>query len=261
MARRKLAGLRAILTGASSGVGWQLALQLAQKRVRLIAVARRAERLQQLEQAVHEVGGAITIVPGDVCESELRHNICSITRDQFGGLDLLINNAGITALGPFAEADERRLRQIMEVNFFAPAELTRLALPLLKSGNSPAIVNVGSVLGHRAVPLKSEYCASKFALHGFSDALRAELQRDGIDLVLVSPSTIASELFEAAIADTSGRDWKAKRGMSPAKVAAKIIRAIETGRHEVIISAGGKMLVWLDRLAPSLMNRILARFG
>lgn len=261
MARRKLAGLRAILTGASSGVGWQLAQQLAQKEVRLIAVARRGERLQELEKAVHELGGVITIVAGDICDGALRQRICSVARDEFGGLDLLINNAGITALGSFAEADEQRLRQIMEVNFFAPAELTRVAIPLLKCGNSPAIVNVGSVLGHRAVPLKSEYCASKFALHGFSDALRAELQRNGIDLVLISPSTIASELFDAAIEDTSGRDWKTKRGMSPEKVAVKIIKAIEAGRHEVIISASGKMLVWLDRLAPSLVNRILTRFS
>src|SRR5204862_1887651 len=117
---------------------------------------------------------------------------------EFGGLDALVNNAGIGALGRFDQADEARLRQVMEVNFFAPAEFVREALPHLKAGNRPIVVNIGSVLGHRAVPEKSEYCASKFALHGFSDALRAELAPLGIDVLLVSPSTTTSEFFAAA---------------------------------------------------------------
>ena len=110
-------------------------------------------------------------------------------QQETGGLDLLVNNAGVGALGEFAEADPQRLRTVMEVNFFAPAELIRAAMPLLRAGEQPMIVNIGSVLGHRAVPLKSEYCASKFALHGFSDAVRAELADQGIDLLMVSPST------------------------------------------------------------------------
>ena len=93
----------------------------------------------------------------------------------YGGLDLLVNNAGIGAQGRFAEADPARLRQIMEVNFFAPAEMTRAALPLLKQGRRPMIVNIGSILGHRGIPGTSEYCASKFAVQGFSESLRAEL--------------------------------------------------------------------------------------
>ena len=92
----------------------------------------------------------------------------------------------------------------MEVNFFAPAELIRAALPLLRAGRRPLIVNIGSVLGHVAVPHKSEYCASKFALHGLSDALRAELSREGIDLLLVSPSTTESE-FADHVVETDGR--------------------------------------------------------
>jgi short-subunit dehydrogenase len=111
----------------------------------------------------------------------------------------LVNNAGIGAIGPFAEASPERLRKIMEVNFFAPAELIRSALPLLEAGKRPLIVNVSSVLGHRGIPKKSEYCASKFALHGFSDALRCELAPRGIDVLLVSPSTTATEFFDNVI--------------------------------------------------------------
>ena len=98
-----------------------------------------------------------------------------------------------------SQAGEERLRRVMEVNFFAPVELIRSAIPLLREGKRPLIVNISSVFGHRAVPRKSEYCASKFALHGFSDALRAELAREGIDVLLVSPSTTQSEFFDMVL--------------------------------------------------------------
>src|SRR6185503_10392011 len=96
------------------------------------------------------------------------------------------------------QADEARLRQVFEVNLFAPAEFIREALPALRTGTTPIVVNVGSVLGHRAVPEKSEYCASKFALHGLTDALRSELAASQVDVLLVSPSTTESEFFERA---------------------------------------------------------------
>jgi short-subunit dehydrogenase len=120
-------------------------------------------------------------------------------------------------------------------------------------------VNICSVLGHRAVPLKSEYCASKFALHGFSDSLRAELVADGIDVILVSPSTTESEFFDRVIDDRSAQ--KRRSGMSPARVASATMRAIEKRRHEVIVPFEGKALVLIDRFWPSLADRIVARFG
>src|SRR5204862_2812974 len=161
---------------------------------------------------------------------------------EFGGLDALVNNAGIGALGRFDHAYEARLRQVMEVNFFAPAEFIREALPLLKAANRPIIVNIGSVLGHRAVPEKSEYCASKFALHGFSDALRAELAPLGIDVLLVSPSTTASEFF--AVAARQSSKPPSRFGAMPAETVARhAVAAMIAGRHEIILSFSGKLLV------------------
>ncbi len=142
-------------------------------------------------------------------------------------------------------------------------ELTRTALPELVKGRTPLIVNVGSVLGHRAVPNKSEYCSSKFALHGFSDALRAELWRQGVHVMLVSPSTTASEFFDrlkTSNSEENSAKANVRLGMSPERVARKIVKAMRRNRDELIISAGGTSLVWLDRLCPPLANWLARRF-
>ncbi len=259
MARRTLSGCRAIVTGASSGIGWAMAVELAKRQSELLVTARCAEKLDQLVGEITNLGGRAIPVPGDLTDESLRERLVTRARMEWGGLDLLINNAGVGAIGPFLEADPGRLRRVMEINFFAPAELTRLAAPLLQNGHQPLIVNIGSVLGHRAVPFKVEYCASKFAMHGFSDALRSELEASGIDLLLVSPSTTNSEFLGSLLAGE--RSEGALRGMSPTRVVRQAIRAMKNGRDEVILSAGGKLLVWSDRLFPTLVNRAIARYA
>lgn len=264
--RRSIADKRVILTGASSGIGWHLALQLAEQGAHVVANARRSARLDELVETFKAAGGTTgngTIVPvtGDVCDQAIQQQLIDTCEEQFGGVDLLINNAGIGAMGRFDEADGDRMRKVFDVNFFAIAELTRLALPKLKLGNDSLIVNMSSILAHRAAPLKSEYCASKFALHGFSDSIRAELSKDGVSLLLVSPSTTDSEFFDSAIEDQTGKNWKKRGSMPPNVVAAKTIRAIQKRKHEIILTHGGRLLVWLDRLVPGVANRIMARYG
>jgi short-subunit dehydrogenase len=258
MARRTIAGLRAIVTGASSGIGRALVVELVSSGASIIGMARREERLRELEAEI-AVPERFAWIAGDVASRQDRTAAIDLCRQRFGGLDCLVNNAGFGALGPFAEADEARLRQVFEVNFFAAAEFTREALPQLRQGKSPIIVNTGSVLGHFAVPGKSEYCASKFALHGLSDALRIELTRKGIDVLLVSPSTTSSEFFDVAIGE---REASASRwgSMTSTAVARRIVRAIRLGRREIILSAGGNLLVWLDRLCPPLASWIISRW-
>ena len=260
MPRRSLSGLRVLVTGASSGIGRELVLELARQGSRVVAMARRKERLRAFEQEALSRGHSIHVVVGDVTDSRSRLAALELCHEKLGGLDCLVNNAGVGAIGPFDQAEEERLRKIMEVNFFAPAEFTRAALPNLRKGTHPLIVNVSSVLGHRAVPFKSEYCASKFALHGFSDALRAELARERIDVLLVSPSTTQSEFFDHALGNK-----KKPRGrlgaMTPVRVARRIAWAMHSGRHEIILPLGGRLLVWLDRLCPPLADRLVAWFG
>jgi len=257
----------AIVTGASSGIGWHLCRLLIGRGAIVLATARREHRLAQLrdelnagafqQHAVHQP--RFHVVAGDITDALVRRKLIALAGELGGGrLDLLINNAGIGAIGPFEQATEERLRRIMEVNFFAPVELTRLALPLLHQGRRSVICNISSVLGHRAVPDKSEYCASKFALHGWSDSLRAELAPSDIAVTLVSPSTTSSEFFESVIESSSGAASKSIGSWTPQRVANATLSAISARRSEVILSLGGKALVYADRLAPPLVNLAVA---
>ncbi|MEQ8789566.1 MAG: SDR family NAD(P)-dependent oxidoreductase [Pirellulaceae bacterium] len=259
MARRKIRGARAIVTGASSGIGQALARELARRGAELLVTARRESLLRDLVEQLAPLGGDPQFLAGDITDAQHRERLRQAAEARWGGLDLLVNNAGSGAYGPFADADPQRLRQVMEVNLFAPAELTRICLPLLERGTRPMLVNVGSVLGHRAAPGKSEYCASKFALHGLSDALRAELAPRGIEVLLVSPSTTDTEFFDKVGAGDPSA--KKRRKASPEAVARHAVRAIQRGGHEIILSPGGKLLVWLDRLTPTVADWLMARFG
>ena len=259
--RRELRNARAIVTGASSGIGREIARELAHAGAKVLVTARREDRLTQLVAELRSSGHEASLLAGDITQPAFRAQLLDVAKQQFGALDILVNNAGAGAIGLFQDSTPETLRRIMELNFFAPVELTRAALPLLRQGKQPLIANVASVLGHRAVPKKSEYCASKFALHGMSDALRAELGPQGIDVCLISPSTTASEFFDVAEGDARKLPWLKMPGMTSAAVGRAAVKAIRAGKHEVILSPGGKLLVWADRLAPPLVNRLVARLG
>jgi short-subunit dehydrogenase len=244
-----------VVTGASSGIGRCLAQRLVGRGATVIAVGRRPDRIDALRQGC---GDHLIPVVGDITEPAIRDRIAdAASAVRQGQIDLLVNNAGIGAIGPFDQATPDRLRRVMEVNFFAPVELTRQLLPQLKRGRAAVICNVGSVLGHRAVPNKSEYCASKFAIHGWSDALRAELAADGVQVTLVSPSTTKSDFFDSLIDTDPSQNSPSIGSWTPERVADKILDAIRARRSEVICSLAGKAFVYADRLAPPLMNAIL----
>jgi short-subunit dehydrogenase len=261
MATRTIAGSRAIVTGASSGIGRAIALELGRHGADVVLLARRADRLGELAAEFQSLPGRAELVAGDVVDPAVRRSCIDRAIDAFGGLDILVNNAGLSAIGRFQSADSDRLRRIMEVNFFAPAELIRAALPTLKQGRKPIVVNVGSILGRRGIPHSSEYCASKFALRGLSQSLRAELAPQGIDLLVVSPGTTQTELFEHAIEIRTRPPWLDRRGVSPERVAQATVRAIERGKSEIVPSFSGKALCWLERLCPWLLDWRLSRHG
>ena len=255
--RWNASGSLAIVTGASSGIGRELVGLLIDDGCRVVAVARRAERLAEL---TNQFSNRVIPIIGDVTDRRtVDEAVATVEQSAEGRLDLLVNNAGVGGIGRFDTADESRLRRIMEVNFFAPAMWCRRMIPLMRSNRDrhPVICNISSVLGHCAVPHKSEYCASKFALHGLSDSLRAELAGDGIAVTLVSPSTTRSEFFESLVATDSNQVSRSIGSWPPQRVAQVTLRAIQRRQRERILSLGGKALVYSDRIVPTLLNRML----
>jgi short-subunit dehydrogenase len=167
----------------------------------------------------------------------------------------------VAAHGRFAEARPERVRPIFEVNFFAPVELMRGALPLLRQGRQPIIVNIGSILGERASPHKSEYSASKFALHGFSEALRAEVAKDGISVLVVAAGPTETEHFEHLVEDLGELPWGEPKRTSAKVVAERIVQGIEQDRHKIVPGRRAWWWLVLNRLAPRLVDRIMERYG
>jgi short-subunit dehydrogenase len=223
--------------------------------------ARREEKLREACDEIRVAGGHAEFIAGDVANPEARRAALEACRVLFGGLDILVNNAGVGALGRFDEADATRLRQLFDVNFFAPAELIRESLPMLREGTNPIVVNIGSILGHRAVPRCSEYCATKFAMQGLSEALRAEFSTIGVDLLVVSPGTTQTEFFDHVVDRRSETRWPKQAGVPVAAVARATVRAIRAGRYEIIPNLRGRIVVWLNRLCPRLVDWLMSRYG
>jgi short-subunit dehydrogenase len=180
-------------------------------------------------------------------------------RRHFLGLDVLVNNAGIGATGHFVEASETRLRQIMEVNFFGTTETTRVCLPLLIQGQTPAIVNISSIAGKRGIPARSEYSASKFALAGFSQALRAEMARFGVDVLVVNPGLTQTNFSKNMLEQKARLQFDHLRGMTAEAVAEATLKSLARGRNEVTLSLKAKLMAFVSRLFPRLADFVAAR--
>lgn len=254
MARRKLNGLRVLVTGASQGIGRALVTEAAKRGCRVLAAARSQPLLDELANEVRAAGGTIATVVADVTKPDDRAAMVKAATDSFGGLDVLINNAGIGATGHFMDSEPEVLRQIFETNFFGLTETTRVFLPLLKQGTTPAIVNISSVVGKRALPARSLYSASKFAVMGFSEAIRAELAKDGIDVLVVSPGLTQTNFSKNMLEQKAKMQLDHMRGMTSEEVAVAALKAIERGSLDVTLTLRGKMLVLVNRFAPWVVD-------
>jgi short-subunit dehydrogenase len=258
--KRELRGRRVLLTGASSGIGRSLAEQLASAGARLVVAARSTERLDELAVALRSAHQAeIVPVHADVTRDEDRRRALDAAVKQFGGLDVLVNNAGVASWAHFADCTEEILRQVMEVNFFAPAELIRLAIPVLTQGQQPAIVNVASMCGRRAMPAWSEYSASKFALCGLTEALRAEMARFDIDVLLILPGLTRSNLHRTLLRNEGRMKIDFDEGMPPEQVAAGILAALRKNRKETVLGREARWMLRLNRFFPRLLDRLIGR--
>jgi short-subunit dehydrogenase len=252
--RRELKGMRVLVTGASQGIGKALAELAARRGAKVIATARSVDLLNELAETVKKDGHTLVVVQADVTKSEDRQKMVDAAMQHFGGLDILINNAGIGATGHFADADPSILRTIMETNFFGTTETTRAFLPILKQGMKPAIVNISSIVGKRALPARGLYSASKFAVEGWSQAIRAELYKDGIDVVVINPGLTQTNFSKNMLEQKAKMQMDHLRGMTSEQVAEATLRAVEKGKNNLNLTFKGKLLLLVARFAPWIID-------
>ncbi len=249
-----------VITGASDGIGAEMARQLAARHgagVALVLAARQASRLAQVASQCNAQGARTLVVPTDVSqEAACRHLIASAVTE-FGGIDVLINNAGVSAQALFEDVQSENLgwyEQLMRVNFWGSVWCTHAALPYLKQSRG-RIVAVSSLAGLVGVPGRTAYSASKFAMTGFFEALRAELRHTGVSVTTAYPGVVATDIrhrgFNAAgvAAGTSG--LKEDQAMGVATCAQLILQGLDRRQREVVMTAKGRLGRWLKLIAPA----------
>jgi short-subunit dehydrogenase len=258
-----LAGRRIILTGASEGIGRALALELAARRARIALAARDRDRLESLTQECRARGGEALAIPTDVANEQDCEWLVQEAVKAFGGVDALVHNAGITMWSRFDALKELGIFEtLLRVNYLGPVHLTAHALPHLKQSKG-LIVAVASLAGLTGVPERSGYAASKHAMIGFFDSLRIELAGSGVDVSVIAPDFVVSEIHKRAIGPDGqplgDSPMQQSKIMTANECAARIVRAIEKRERLVLMSARGKLGRWLKILAPAVIDRIAAK--
>lgn len=252
-------GKRVLITGASSGIGRALALEAAKRGCHLGLMARNSEKLEAVAIECRNAGSTVVTVTGDVSTEADCRNFIQHATTSLGGIDVLINNAGMSMRALFAEADLSVIRQLMEVNFWGTVVCTKLALPeLLKSRGS--VVGISSIAGFKGLPARTGYSASKFAMNGFLESLRCENLQTGLHVLIAAPGYTASDIRKNAL-NSDGKPQSEtplseEKLMTAEEVARHILNAIEKRRRYLILTTIGKITVWLNKFFPAVMDKM-----
>ena len=250
----KIAGSVIVVTGASDGIGAGLARVLARRGAKLVLNARNEARLSQV---VREA----LVVAGDITDDAVRQRIVDAAMARFGQIDIVINNAGAGLYSPAWQAPSADARRLMELNFFAPLELIRLAAPHMRVRKSGMIVNIGSMAGKITLPWFTLYSASKYALGSLTEGLRMELRRDGIHAMIVCPGYVATNFQAHILGGNVPAPVSRAKGLaiSVEQCAEDIVRGIEAGKRTVLTPKLGWLVVAASRLFPGIVQAQLAK--
>lgn len=248
-----------IITGASSGIGLATARLFAGMGAKLSLAARSIDRLESLASELTDDRSRILCIRTDVSVEEDCRRLIEETVRRFGKIDILINNAGISMRAPFMDVNMEVIKKLMNVNFWGTVYCTKYALPeILKTKGS--IAGVISTAGYVAIPGRTGYVTSKYAIRGFLETLRIEHLNDGINILVFAPGYTASNVRNAALlADGSPQGYSPKdegKLMSAEKVAEKLAYGLYRRKKEMILTALGYWDIWLYRRFPRLMDRV-----
>lgn len=244
-----------VITGASSGIGEAAALEFAKRQSSLVLVARRKDRLEKVATNLARYDSEILICPCDVSQKNQVEHMSRTVFDRFGRVDILVNNAGFAIYGNILDMKIEEIESQMATNYFGMVNCTKAFLPKMIERKSGHIVNVASVAGSFGLPGIASYCASKFAMLGFSEGLSHELKGTGVGITVVSPIMVKTNFFDH-------QSFKSMPKYSPTSLSAQtvakaILRAASSPRLEIIVPSVVRGAVWLKHTFPYLINPIL----
>ena len=254
----KINGKVVWITGASSGIGEGLAYAMAKKGAKLILTARNVEKLEVVKQ---QCGGTeVVILPFDVLEHDRAVEIVNKAVSFFGRVDIFIHNAGISQRATAMETTLEVEKRIINVNYFGGIALTKALLPVLVKQQSGQLVIMSSVMGKFGTPWRSSYAASKHALHGYYDSLRAEMP-EGITVTIICPGYVDTNVTVNALKGDGTMNNKhsmsSQNGYSPDEFAVKALRVIERNQNEAIIAKKERVGIFVKRFFPAIFTRLV----
>jgi short-subunit dehydrogenase len=247
-----LANKRILLTGATGGIGELIALKLAKKGAILALVGRNEVKLAALQANIHAGGGKAYMIHADLNETNASQQVTAQAKQQLGEIDILINNAGVLDFIELQDQSDERIADMIQTNVTALIQLTRAVLPNFQTKNQGHFVFIGSVFGSLGFPHFATYCATKFAVHGFSQALRRELVDTNIGVTYIAPRGIKTPMNDA---NTVAMWEKSGNKMDDAETVANIVvNALEKEKQEVFIGQPQSFFAWLNGVAPKMVN-------
>ncbi len=252
----------ALITGASSGIGWETALLLAARGWKLAVAARRQKRLEALAERLRKDHGTeILVLAHDVSRPEGAREMVVKAAAHFGRLDILVNNAGILRMAAFGGMPVEEMREIFETNFWGVVQTLRAALPIFEKQGGGHVVNVGSAVSRRALPFMAAYAASKFALGALTESLRVELAEKGVTLTSVFPGGVETEMprnLDRSRLPENYPDHGSSR-ITAVRAAQAVVKAVEKRPVEIYVPWWLRPLAWASVMFPGLTDRLIRR--
>lgn len=251
-----------IVTGASSGIGKATAIECVKQGAKVVIAARNRNDLIIVKNEIDELNGSCIVSETDVSSEESCKKLIEYTVEQFGRIDVLINNAGVSMRALFEEIDIQSFKKVIDVNFWGTVYCTKFALPfLLKSKGS--VVGVSSIAGYVGLPARTAYSASKYAMQGFLDSLRNENRKTGLHVLVACPGYTESNIRKRALnskGESQSESPLNENKIMPAKTVAQyIVKAIKKRRRTLVLTAEGKMAVFLSKFFPAFIDFMVFR--
>ena len=244
-----------VITGASSGIGEASAIKFAKKNAKVVLVARRKEKLLQVQKKISKYTDSILVCQCDISNKGQVKEMCDVVLDTFGRIDVLVNNAGFVIYGRVLELSIEDIESQMETNYFGMIYCTKNFLPHMIKQRTGHIVNVASVGASFGIPGVASYCATKFAMLGFSEGLKHELFGTGVDITVVSPIGVNTPLFDHPSFENFTRPTMIT--LNPQTVANAVIKAANSSRLEIVVPSVARIGIWAKQNFPYFINPII----